>query len=269
MRFAGFFNIGLRVRTGNAIIQLDQMTSARISNPKTAFQKVRPRKVSAVVAEQIVAAIKNGSFPVGSKLPSEFELAERMGVSRPSVREALSALQAVGLIESKSGSGNYVLKMPSSAEEQEVPHLIESEAGCLEVMEARACLEPPITALVAKKVSKKTVSSLETIINEMRRQAQSGRFSSYFAADKAFHLALVEASGNRLIAAALLPLINTMDQKLYQEFTHHYYLKNVADMEHVVELHSEIAEAIAQSSPEEAFGRMEEHWRRMREIWEA
>ena len=96
------------------------------------FEKVRPRKVSAIAAEQIVAAIKRGVFQVGSKLPSEFELAEQMGVSRPSIREALSALQAVGLIESKPGSGNYILKTPTSEEEKEAPHLIESEAGCLE-----------------------------------------------------------------------------------------------------------------------------------------
>ena len=245
------------------------MTSNRTESFATAFQKVHPRKVSAIVAEQIVAAIKGGSFPVGSKLPSEFELAEQMGVSRPSIREALSALQAVGLIETKSGSGNYVLKMPSSDEEKEAPHLIESEAGCLEVMEARARLEPPVAALVAEKASDETISELKAIIGKMSHQARSGRFPSYFEADRSFHLALAEASGNRLITAALHPLINTMNHKLYREFTHHYYLKNVADMEQVVALHSEIVDAIMQGSPENAFNRMSEHWRRMQEICEA
>ena len=245
------------------------MTSKRTVNPDSTFQKVRPRKVSAIVAEQIVAAIKQNTYPVGSRLPSEFELAEQMGVSRPSIREALSALQSVGLIETKSGSGNYVLKMPSSDEEQEAPHLIESEAGCLEVMEARACLEPPVAALVAEKASSETISELEAIIGRMSEQARGGRFSSYFEADKSLHLALAEASGNRLITAALHPLINTMNHNLYREFTHHYYLKNVADMEQVVALHSEIVDAIKQGRPKEAFDGMSEHWRRMREIWEA
>ena len=225
--------------------------------------------MSAIIAERIVAAIKSGEFPVGTRLPSESELAEKVGVSRPSVREALSALQAVGLIESRSGSGNYVLKMPSSGEELAAPHLIENEAGCLEVMEARSCLEPPIAALVARKASKESVSDLKTKITEMTSRAQSGNFLTYFAADKAFHLALADASCNRLVVAALLPLLDTMDQQLYKEFTHHYYLKNVADIEHVVELHSEIVEAIAKRHPERAFERMTEHWNRMREIWEA
>ena len=70
------------------------------------FERVRPRKVTAVAAEQILAAIRSGDYPLGSKLPSEFELAEQMGVSRPSIREALSALQAMSIIESRPGSGN-------------------------------------------------------------------------------------------------------------------------------------------------------------------
>ena len=65
------------------------------------FEKVRPRKVTAIAAEQVVEAIQRGDYPVGSKLPSEFELAEQMGVSRPSIREALSALQAMEIIESR------------------------------------------------------------------------------------------------------------------------------------------------------------------------
>lgn len=233
------------------------------------FEKVRPRKVSAIAAEQIIEAIKNDSFPVGSKLPSEFELAEQMGVSRPSIREALSALQAVGLIESKPGSGNYVRKSPSSDEEESAPHLIESEAGCLEVMEAREVLEPPLAAYIARKGANEHAAKLEGILQEMRLQAQSGNFISYFKADKEFHFALAEATGNRLITAAVVPLINTMDQKLYREFTNHYYLKNVSDLEHVVDLHNEILHAIMQGNPELAFERMREHWRRMREIWEA
>jgi len=244
------------------------MTSNRDEHSSSTFRKVRSRKVSAIVAEQIVAAIKQNTFPVGSRLPSEFDLAEQMGVSRPSIREALSALQAVGLIETRSGSGNYVLRVPSSDDEQEAPHLIESEAGCLEVMEARARLEPPVAALAAEKASKESISKLRAVIDTMRHQAQRGRFSSYFEADKSFHLALAAASGNRLITAALHPLINTMNHKLYREFTHHYYLKNVADMEQVVALHSEIVDAIMQGIPEDAFNKMSEHWSRMQDIWE-
>lgn len=235
------------------------------------FEKVRPTKVSAIAAEQIVEAITNGSFPVGSKLPSEFDLAEQMGVSRPSIREALSSLQAVGLIESKAGSGNYVKNgtSPTTSIGQEAVLILENESGCLEIMEAREVLESPIAAFVAEKGTNDHLAELERILQEMQIQAKSDNFIPYFTADKAFHRALAEAAGNRLISAAVLPLINTMDQKLYREFTRHYYLRNVSDLEHVVDLHSEILDAIVQRDPKVAFERMCEHWQRMREIWEA
>jgi len=83
---------------GNAQDRVKKETAMR-------FSRVQSRKVSAIAAEQIVDAIHRGDFPVGSRLPSEFELAEQMGVSRPSIREALSALQAMAIIESRPGSG--------------------------------------------------------------------------------------------------------------------------------------------------------------------
>jgi len=260
---------GLPTATRNAIIQLDKMTDQAKRNNSMPFEKVRPRKVSAVAAEQLISAIKAGMFPVGSKLPSEFELAEEMGVSRPSIREALSALQAVGLIASHPGSGNYVLKIPSIDEEQDAPHLIETEAGCLEVMEARSVLEPPVAAYVARKHSPEEVAALKRVLEKMREEARKGDFPTYFEADKAFHRGLVDAAHNHLITEAVIPLVDTMDQTLYREFTHHYYLKNVADLEQVVDVHCDIISAIEQSKPDLAAERVQEHWRRMREIWEA
>ena len=234
-----------------------------------AFEKVRPRKVSAIAAEQIVEAIQRGDYPVSSKLPSEFELAEQMGVSRPSIREALSALQAMSIIESRPGSGNYVLRKPSSSEESDTVHLIESETGCLEVMEARGVLEPPIVALVAQKAPAECIAELKTQINDMRKHAAEDNFDLYFEADKKFHIALADAAGNALVRSAVAPLLETMDQRVYREFTRHYYLKNVDDLQHVVDLHHEILDAIEAKDETTAFAKTGEHWDRMREIWEA
>ena len=233
------------------------------------FEKVRPRKVSAIAAEQIVEAIQRGDYPVGTKLPSEFELAELMGVSRPSIREALSALQAMSIIESRPGSGNYVLRAPSSADESDTVHMIESEAGCLEVMEARETLEPPIAAFVAKRGEAEALEVLRGALDEMARHAEADDFDAYFATDKVFHTGLAEAAGNPLVVAALAPLINTMDQSVYREFTRHYYLKNVMDLKTVVDLHREILDAIEAGDGATAADKMVEHWTRMKEIWEA
>lgn len=233
------------------------------------FERVRPRKVSAVAAEQIVEAIQRGDFPVGGRLPSEFELAEQMGVSRPSIREALSALQAMALIESRPGSGNYVLRSPSPLDERNAVGLIESEAGCLEVMEAREAFEPAVAALAAEKAAKPSLARLRDALKQMTRFAAKNDFEAYFEADKAFHLALADAAGNPLVASALGPLVDTMDHKVYREFTRHYYLKNVSDLQHVVDLHREILDAVEKADTDIARSKMTEHWTRMREIWEA
>ena len=233
------------------------------------FEKVQPRKVTAIAAEQVVEAIQRGDYPVGSKLPSEFELAEQMGVSRPSIREALSALQAMSIIESRPGSGNYVVRLPSSNEEDAAVCLIESEAGCREVMEAREALEPPVAALVAGKRCSEVVSELKAILGSMRSHAARDDFESYLDADKAFHFALAEATGNSLLTAALSPLLDSMDQRVYREFTRHYYLKNVEDLQTVTALHRDVLDAIERGDGDTAFATMVEHWTRMREIWEA
>lgn len=233
------------------------------------FERVRPRKVSAIAAEQIVEAIQRGDYPVGDRLPSEFELAEQMGVSRPSIREALSALQAMSLIESRPGSGNYVLRAPSPLDERNAVGLIESEAGCLEVMEAREALEPAVAALAAEKAAKPALARLRDALKRMGRFAAKNDFEAYFQADKAFHRALADAAGNSLVTSALAPLIDTMDQTVYREFTRHYYLKNVSDLQNVVDLHSEILDALEDKNVDTARSKMVEHWTRMREIWEA
>lgn len=229
------------------------------------FQKVRSKKVSTIVAEQIIKAIKRGDFPVGSKLPSEFDLAEQMGVSRPSVREGLSALAAVGLIESKPGNGNFVRNGTSPVDTigREAVLILESESSCLEIMEARGLLEPPIASLAAEKRTEEDLGQLRVICDRLEQLARKGEFNPYFGVDEEFHLALLKAAGNSLLASALTPLINTMDQHLYREFTHDYYFKNQLGLEEVASLHGKILEAIEASDQRLAAQRMHEHWKRM------
>ncbi len=226
------------------------------------FHKVRPTKASTEVAQQLLRAIKEGVFPVETKLPSEAELAQMMGVSRPTVREALSALAAVGLIEARPGIGNFV-KSPTESMAFEALFLLESEASCLDIMEARTILEPGVAELAAKKRAQEQVDLLFAICQELERLASPARFDEYFTADKRFHLALVQATGNSLLAAAMTPLINTMDQRIYREFTREYYLKDLAGITEVAALHRRVAEAVAKKDGPQARDAMHAHWSRM------
>jgi len=231
------------------------------------FQKVHSTKVSTIVAEQLVEAIKRGDLPVGSKLPSEAAIAEQMGISRPSVREGLSALAAVGLIESRPGSGNFVSNGTSSVDiiGREAFLILEKESSCLEIMEAREILEPPVAALAAQKRTDEDLAKLRVIYDRLVQLADQGKFNQYFDVDKEFHLALVAAAGNSLLASVLTPLIKTMEQKLYREFTHDYYFKGHIGLKEVAGLHGKILEAVEASDKILATQRMREHWSKMQE----
>jgi GntR family transcriptional repressor for pyruvate dehydrogenase complex len=239
------------------------------SAPSPLLRKVQPTKVSAEVARQIVELIRGRAFPVGARLPSEKELAERMGVSRPSVREALAALEAVGLVETQAGRGNFVRRFPSEEEGIEPLVLLESEEGCREIIDARGALEPPVAVLAASERTEDDLAALRAAHTEMIRYADALDFDPYFAYDKAFHQALVRATHNELIVKVLLPLVETMDQRIYREFTRNFYMKSPTMFHKVMEIHGEILAAVAARNAKLAEQKMRTHWQRMRRVYEA
>src|SRR5205085_2057120 len=102
------------------VIPLDQPSRGRVAfveahgndrlrSPSMPFQSIEPRRLYRQIADQIRGLIKGGEFPTGSRLPPERDLARQLGVSRPSVREALIALEVEGMVEVRIGSGIYVL----------------------------------------------------------------------------------------------------------------------------------------------------------------
>ncbi len=233
------------------------------------FDKVRLRTIPAVVAEQIEIAIQLGRFAVGGRLPPEAKLAAEMGVSRPSIREALSALRAAGLIESRKGSGSYVLRAPSMKRENQNCAVQEHRNRYLSVVQARAALEPPIAAMAAEQSGKQDLLDLNRIIKGMYRLAQSGDVNGYLDVDKAFHLAVVRAAQNELVLEVIAPLVGYMDQSLYRVFTRHHYLTGASEHKRVVDMHAEVCTRIGEADPPKAYASMEKLWHQTREIWEA
>jgi len=247
----------------------DSMTAKPIREDMSQFvQPVRPTKVSSQVAEQIIRLIKDGIFKVGERLPSEKDLAELMGVSRASVREALAALEAVGIVEARVGRGNFVRRSPMGDEETEPLVVLESEAGCLEIIEARGAFDPVVASLAARYATAGDVAKMQEIYEAMLSFARANEFESYFSLDKEFHCVLAEATHNRLIVAVMKLLVETMDQKLYREFTHNFYMRTPKELERVAEIHGKVLEAIAAGDPRAAARRMKSHWDRMRKVYE-
>lgn len=150
------------------------------------------------VADQITKLIDDGVFPPGSRLPGERDLAERFGVSRVTVREAEIALQAVGRINIKTGSGVYVLDT-GTKEREGMP-----DVSAFELTEARALFEAEAAALAATNISDEALAELERYVEIM---AQTGGHDEEGEnADRDFHRKIASSSGN----AAILFLIEMM-----------------------------------------------------------
>src|SRR5256885_6654788 len=153
------------------------------------------RRLYQQVADQIRTVIEESRFSPGTKLPPERELALQLGVSRPSLREALIALEIQGIVETRMGSGIYVCAAPSVASVREAPALGESPS---ELMQARSLLEGSVVALAAARVNRQGLERIKACLETMRDDIRRGHPS--LEADRRFHVAIAEMTGNSLLA---------------------------------------------------------------------
>jgi GntR family transcriptional repressor for pyruvate dehydrogenase complex len=180
------------------------------------FQSIEPRRLYRQIADQIRELIRAGEFVAGARLPPERDLAKQLGVSRPSVREALIALEVEGLVEVRIGSGIYVTggEGPSAAPPTEEP------AGPFELLRARYVIEGECAALAAKSAKKAQVQSIAQALDEMARERDEGR--APLAGDRLFHLRIAEATGNGALVQVVRMLWEERTGPLYQQLEHHY-----------------------------------------------
>jgi GntR family transcriptional repressor for pyruvate dehydrogenase complex len=149
-----------------------------------------PRLYQSIAAE-IVTLIEKGEFPPGSRLPGERDLAERLGVSRVTVREAEIALEAQGLITIKTGSGVYVKARPAAA-----PGAL-PDVSAFDLTAARAVIEAEAAAMAASRITDAEVVMLEGLIAAMTDPASPEAVAS--EADRQFHLAIARIAGNPVV----------------------------------------------------------------------
>ena len=145
------------------------------------------------VAEQIKDMIHKDSFPAGSRLPGERNLAERFSVSRVTVREAQIALEAIGMLDIRGGSGVYVLRQIA-----EVAHPM-PDVSAFELTEARSAIESEAAALAATVITDAELDGLDMIVEAMEAESDP---DAHLASneDCKFHLAIASATKNVAIS---------------------------------------------------------------------
>jgi len=183
------------------------------------FQSIEPRRLYRQIAEQIRALIRSGEYRPGARLPPERDLAKQLGVSRPSVREALIALEVEGLVEVRIGSGIYVQRAAAARADEEAA-AAHAEAGPFELLRARHVIESECAALAAKSARKAHIAAIEDAVAVMQREFDA--HTQPLAGDQLFHLRIAEATGNGALVAVVKMLWEERTGPLYKQLEHHY-----------------------------------------------
>lgn len=215
------------------------------------IEAIDTRRLYRQIADQLARSIEGGEYPPGSRLPAERELAEMLGVSRPSVREALIALEVEGLVEVRGGAGVFVLarKAPRPREAgTPVP-------GPFDVIKARWIIESEAAALAATNASAEHLQRMKAALLQMRVARTHGPEAT--AADQRFHLAIAEASGNAALVAVIQQLWEMRTGPLYMQLESHFSGEKVWTQ--ATEEHAELMDAIASRDPDAAREAMRKH----------
>ncbi|MGI6129528.1 MAG: FadR/GntR family transcriptional regulator [bacterium] len=157
---------------------------------------VQSEKAYVQVVNQIRQYILDGKLKPGDKLPPERILADMFGTSRPPIREALSALEVMGYVESRTGYGTIVTEVPI---ESTSISQIAGQSSPYEVMEARLVLEPEITRMACLQAKQGDLDAMEEVLERLRIAEMASDYDSYNQCDADFHLAIAKATHNELL----------------------------------------------------------------------
>jgi GntR family transcriptional repressor for pyruvate dehydrogenase complex len=170
---------------------------------------IKSTRIYEEIVRQVKTMIAEGRLKGGDRLPPERDLAEKFVVSRTSVREALRALESLGLVEIRPGDGTFVRQVSIDTLVEPLALLIVSQREAIaELFEARRLLEPSLAALAATRATPEEIQEMERILEEQAREVGAGRTG--LAQDAQFHAAIGVAAHNRAItriAHAIMDLL--------------------------------------------------------------
>ncbi len=221
--------------------------------PKPVYRTVRTSRLFEQIVQQVEDTILSGQLKPGDQLPAERDLAQRFGVSRTAVREAVKTLREKGLLEAYSGRGTFVTNGTSQAIRQSLDLMIRinQQEGSAHLAELRQVLEPEIAALAAPRIEEQLLSTMREAVATMDRNLHAP--DVYVEADLDFHLALAEAVGNPLILSLLDSIVGLLREQRSRIF------KIDGGPERGQFHHKRILAAIEKRDPEKAREAMRAH----------
>jgi DNA-binding FadR family transcriptional regulator len=211
------------------------------------------RRLYQQIVDKMLVLLESGEYPPGVRLPSERVLSERFDVGRPTIREAVIALEVMGRVTVKTGSGVYVLENNASSGAIK-------DFSPFELTEARILLEGEAAALAASMITDEQIVELELAMSDMTAENQSGDLTSEVA-DRKFHSVISKATQNRVLIDVIARLwdIQQLSPDIYS--AHKSVCKN--DGKRRLMEHKAILDALAQRDSQMARVAMRNHFSRM------
>lgn len=229
------------------------------SGDRFVYKLVRTSRLYEQIVQQIEESIVKGDLKPGDQLPAERELAQRFGVSRTAVREAVKALREKGLVEAYSGRGTFITDGTTQAVRQSLDLMVKigQSEGSSHLAEVRAILEPEIAALAAQRIQDSEVATMREAVAVMDRSNQDPQ--AYIEADLDFHLALAEGADNPMILSLLDPIVGLLREQRLRIF------QVPGGPQRGQFHHKRILEAVERHDPEAARDAMRAHLSQVRD----
>ncbi len=240
------------------------------------FKLVRSEKFSMQIVNQIRARIEDGSLADGERLPTEAKLTESFGASRATIREALSALEILGLIEGRSG-GKFVHSRRDDAsggiDVSEAARLLADDSA-FDLFDARVVLEPDLAALAAERASpeeKRAIAEQLAKCEDVQRRAHGSTTApgkaveEYLEEDRGLHLLIGQGAHNRVLYRSFAAIHHVMHTSHWRLLKKKVVL-DAAAMKRLNQEHRAVLDAIDAGNPRQARSLMGKHLEDLRDV---
>ena len=223
------------------------------------FQKVQTEKIYMKIVKQIEDLILNGKLKPGMKLPPENELAESFGASRPTVREAICALEILGYIESKKGKGNFIKDFTDNSTRDILINKLQVECGAYEIFETRLILEPESMHLVVENINGDDYKVLEDCLYHMEKGMETEDYELFSKYDVLFHITLGQATHNNILTEVVKSINSKREETIVWKTLKMKCLKDPNKIKSYLDEHAKILDAIKEGDAKKAKAVMRKH----------
>lgn len=213
------------------------------------FEKIQSEKLAGAVVRQIELLILRGILRPGERLPSERDLAERMGVSRPSLRDAIGVLQDRGLLASKAGAGIYVGDVLGSAFSPALVTLMAShDEAVFDYLSFRRDMEGLAAERAARLGTDTDLKVIDSVFSKMEEASTSRRSDASADLDATFHMAIIEASHNVVMLHIMRSMFDLLREGVF--YNRQAVFQQKAAKDSLLEQHRAINAALQNRDPE-------------------